>query len=69
MIGAATSIVSSMNTSSWTCCTSLVVRVISVGAPSSVISRCGERLDLAEDAGAHVAADAPSTYGRRSRPR
>ena len=39
MIGAVTSIVQVISTSIWTCCTSLVVRVISDGAPKRVTSR------------------------------
>ena len=39
MIGAATSRVQVISTSICTCCTSLVLRVISVGAPNLAISR------------------------------
>jgi len=39
MIGAATSIVQVVSTSIWTCCTSLVHRVISDGAPNRPTSR------------------------------
>ena len=39
MIGAATSIVQVTSTSIWTCCTSLVLRVISDGAPNRLSSR------------------------------
>ena len=39
VIGAATSIVQVISTSIWTCCTSLVLRVISEGAPNLFSSR------------------------------
>ena len=39
MIGAATSMVQVVRTSIWTCCTSLVLRVISDGAPNRLNSR------------------------------
>ncbi len=56
MIGAATSKVSARNTMSWTCWTSLVERVISVGAPSCAISRAANVSTLL------------NTPARRSRP-
>ena len=43
MIGAITIIVALINTSVWTCCTSLVVRVISDGAPNLPTSRADSR--------------------------
>jgi len=39
MIGAATAMLIAIRTSIWTCCTSLVVRVISDGAPNWPTSR------------------------------
>ena len=39
VIGAATAIVAAITTSIWTCCTSLVMRVISDGAPNVPTSR------------------------------
>ena len=58
MIGAATSIVQVISTSICTCCTSLVVRVISEGAPKWATSRAENAADLVEDRAAHVAAEA-----------
>lgn len=43
MIGATTSIVTLISTSIWTCWTSLVVRVISDGAPNRPTSRVESR--------------------------
>ncbi len=42
MIGAVISIVAVNSTSSWICCTSLVVRVSSDGAPKRAVS-CAEK--------------------------
>ena len=39
VIGAAMAIVAAITTSIWTCCTSLVMRVISDGAPNGPTSR------------------------------
>ncbi len=58
MIGAATSIVQVISTSICTCCTSLVVRVISDGAPNWATSRAEKLADPVEHRGAHVAAEA-----------
>ena len=58
MIGAATSIVQVISTSICTCCTSLVVRVISDGRAEAGDLAGGELADPVEDRGAHVAAEA-----------
>ncbi len=57
VIGAATTSVKVMSASVCTCCTSLVVRVISEGAPEGRHLAGRERLDLLEERAAHVAAD------------
>ena len=58
MIGAATSIVQVITTSICTCCTSLVLRVISDGAPKCWTSRGGELADPVEERRADVTAEA-----------
>ncbi len=58
MIGAETMSVQVISTSIWTCCTSLVFRVISDGAPELGDLPVGERADLMEQRGAQVAAEA-----------
>ena len=57
MIGAATSIVQLISTSICTCCTSLVLRVISDGAPNRATSRAEKRLTC------------PNSSARTSRPK
>ena len=63
MIGAVTINVQVSRTSICTCCTSLVVRVISDGAPKCVISRAENEPDPVEDRGAGVAAEAHGRPG------
>ena len=58
MIGAATSIVQLISTSICTCCTSLVLRVISDGAPNRATSRAEKRLTCRNSARADVPAEA-----------
>ena len=58
MIGADTIIVQVSSTSICTCCTSLVVRVMSDGAPKLVDLAGRERADPVEHRGAGVAAEA-----------
>ncbi len=60
VIGAATSSVQVIRTSICTCCTSLVMRVISDGAPNVADLLGREVRDLVEQAAADVAAEAPS---------
>jgi hypothetical protein len=57
VIGAAIAMVHVITTSIWTCCTSLVIRVISDGAPNAPTSG-GELGDLVEEGLAQVATEA-----------
>ena len=57
MIGADTISVNVISTSIWTCCTSLVVRVISDGAPNWPTSRAENVCTRAKMRGPHVAAE------------
>ena len=58
MIGADTAMVQAISTSICTCCTSLVLRVISDGAPNSCTSRFEKVPTRLEQRGAQVAAEA-----------
>ena len=58
MIGAATSSVQIISTSICTCCTSLVMRVISDGAPNVATSWAEKSVTRWNSAAAHVAAEA-----------
>ena len=57
-IGAETMIVRPMNTTVWTCWTSLVLRVISDAGPNLLISTCENVSTLGKIARAHVAPEA-----------
>ena len=64
MIGAATTIVHVMSTSIWTCCTSLVMRVMSDGAPKRLTSLAENVGHPVEERGPHVASEAHRRPGR-----
>lgn len=49
VMGAETSMTALIRTSIWTCCTSLVLRVISDGAPNLFSSRAEKREGASED--------------------
>ena len=68
MIGAVTIIVQVISTSICTCCTSLVVRVISDGAPKRSTSRA-ENVPTRWKIAARRSRPKPIACGRRSRPR
>ena len=63
MIGAPIAIVQAMTTSICTCCTSLVIRVISDGAPNEPDLPGREAGDRVEQGAAHVAAEAHGHLG------
>ena len=63
IMGADRMTVRPMNTTVWTCCTSLVLRVMSDAGPKWLISTWEKRLHRLEDGGAQVAPEAHGHLG------